>query len=246
MMEKKEPAMLFGDMGFLPWFDLPQEYHFGGHTFVICGYDGKDTFLASDLDQKASGLKKGFYYPVTIEQLGRARGSNFKPFPPKNAYLEFDFIKYHQPTTDDIYSAIKQTVESQLNPPIKNLGIKGIRHTAKEIMKWPDIFDDYVLRMNLFSIYIYIEIGGTGGGCFRYMYSRFLKESAKRINNDRLVVSSEKIHRAGEMYTDIGILFKESETIKDLNGRIRKASDIFKKIADVEENAFTELSGNIT
>lgn len=40
---KKEPVMVFGDMGFLPWFDLPQEYHFGGHTFVVCGYDGQGT-----------------------------------------------------------------------------------------------------------------------------------------------------------------------------------------------------------
>jgi len=58
---KKEPVMLFGDMGYLPWFDFPQEYHFGGHTFVICGFDGKDTLLASDMDQRATGLKKDFY-----------------------------------------------------------------------------------------------------------------------------------------------------------------------------------------
>lgn len=245
-MEKKEPVMLLGDMGFLPWFDFPQEYHFGGHTFVICGYDGKDTVLASDMDQKASGLKKGFYYPITLEQLSKARNSNYKPFPPKNAYLEFDFSTYHQPTTEDIYSSIKQTIESQLNPPIKNIAVKGIRHTAKEIMNWPDIFNDYDLRMNLFSIYIFFEIGGTGGGCFRYMYSRFLKESAKITKNDKLMVSSENIHKAGEMFTDIGLLFKEAEIIKDIDDRIKKASEIFYKIADVEEKAYTELSGNIT
>jgi len=56
----KKPVILFGDMGFLPWFDFPQEYHFGGHTFVVCGYNGKDTFLASDMDSKASGQKKVF------------------------------------------------------------------------------------------------------------------------------------------------------------------------------------------
>jgi hypothetical protein len=32
--------------------------------------------------------------------------------------------------------------------------------------------------MNLFSLYVFIEIGGTGGGCFRYMYARFLNEAA--------------------------------------------------------------------
>jgi hypothetical protein len=241
-LRKNEPVMLFGDMGFLPWFDMPEEYHFGGHTFVICGYDGHNTVLASDMDQKASGLKKGFYFPITLEQLRKARGSPYKPFPPHNTYLEFDFITYHDPGTDDIYDAIRQTIESQLNPPIKNLGVKGMKHTAKEIVKWPDMFNDYDLRMNLFSIYIYIEIGGTGGGCFRYMYSRFLKEAVNITGNKKLLTAAEKLHTAGTMFTDIGLLFKEAETIKDINERIKKACEAFTVIAGLEEDAYTELS----
>ena len=245
-LEQNEPVMLFGDMGFLPWFEFPEEYHFGGHTFVVCGYDGQDTFLASDMDPSASGLKKGFYHPISLEQLNRARNSPHKPFPPKNTYLEFDFSRYHQPTTEEIYASIHQTVESLLNPPIKNIGVKGLRHSAKEIKKWPAVFSDYDLRMNLFSVYIFFEIGGTGGGCFRYMYSRFLKEAARITRNEKLLGSSEKIQRAGEMYTDIGLLFKEAEKIKDIDERIAKASDIFLSIADLEEKTFSDLSQNIT
>jgi hypothetical protein len=221
---------------------LPKDYHFGGHTFVIDGYDGASTVLASDMDQKACGLKKGFHSPITVHQLCKARGSNFKPFPPKNACLEFDFSYFHQPTTEDIYSSIKQTVESQLNPPIKNFGVKGMRHTATEILKWPDIFKDFDLRMNLFSLYVFIEIGGTGGGCFRYMFSRFLKESAKITGNRKLMDSSTQIRRSGEMFTEIGLLFKDSAKMKDLNEKIIKASAVFNKIADLEESVFTELS----
>ena len=69
MLAQQLPVFVYGDMAFLPWFDFPGEYHFGGHTFVVCGYDGKETVLASDIDQKAGGLKKGFYYPMTLEQL---------------------------------------------------------------------------------------------------------------------------------------------------------------------------------
>lgn len=245
-LEQKEPVMLFGDMGFLPWFEFPQEYHFGGHTFVVCGFDGQNTVLASDMDQRASGLKKGFYYPTTLEQLKKARSSPHKPFPAKNTYLEFDFSKYHQPTTEDIYSSIKQNIEFLLHPPIKNIGVRGIRHAAKEIKRWPAIFNDYDLRMNLFSIFIFFEIGGTGGGCFRYMYSRFLKEAAKITRNDKLLESSKKIRNAGEMYTEIGLLFEEAEKIKDINERIQKTSDAFLSIADLEEETFSELSQIIT
>jgi hypothetical protein len=245
-LERKEPVMLFGDMGFLPWFEFPEEYHFGGHTFVVCGYDGQDTALASDMDPGASGLKKGFYHPITLAQLNRARNSPHKPFLPKNTCLEFDFSRYHQPTTEDIYASIHQTVDSLLNPPIKNLGVKGLRHSAKEIKKWPAVFNDSDLRMNLFSVYIFFEIGGTGGGCFRYMYSRFLQEAARITRNDNLLDSSEKVQKAGEMFTEIGLLFKEAERIKDIDERITRASDTFLSIADLEEETFSELSNIIT
>lgn len=244
-MQRKEPVMLFADMGLLPWFDFPQEYHFGGHTFVVCGYDGGNTVLVSDLDQTASGLKKSFYYPITLEQLSKARSSPYKPFPPKNMYLEFDFSGYHQPGTDDIYSSINQTVEQQLNPPIKNIGIKGIRYTAKEILKWPDIFDEHDLRMNLFSLYIFIEIGGTGGGCFRYMYSRFLKEVAEITGNNALVGSAEKMQKSGEMFTRVGLLFKDADKAEDIEGRIKEASEVLSNIAELEEETFKELAKSV-
>jgi hypothetical protein len=240
-LRKEEPVMLFGDMGYLPWFIFPQEYHFGGHTFVICGYDGKNTVLASDMDNRASGLKKGFYHPITLEQLRIARGSTFKPFPPRNTRLEFDFSRYHQPEPGDIYSAIRQTIDSQLNPPIKNLGVKGIRHTSKELLKWPVLFKDHELRMNLFTLYIFIEIGGTGGGCFRYMFSRFLRESAEITKNDRLLQPAEKFQKSGELFSEIGLLFKKAEKLTDIPDRIKKASGLFDKIADLEEDAYKEL-----
>jgi hypothetical protein len=241
-LAKREPVMVFGDMGFLPWFDLPKDYHFGGHTFVVCGFDGKNTVLASDIDQKAAGLKKGFYHPITLQQLSRARSSSFKPFPPKNTYLEFDFSAFHNPRPEDFLSAIKQTAESQLNPPIKNIGVKGLRHTAKEILNWPQIFEEKELRMNLFSLYIFIEIGGTGGGCFRYMYSRFLKEAAKIVGNMAFEEASLMFGQAGKKFTEIGSMFEDAEKAHDISEKIRVASQKFQEIADIEENAYNQLA----
>ncbi len=241
-LEKNEPVMMFGDMGFLPWFQFPQEYHFGGHTFVVCGYDGGNRMLASDMDQAAPGLKTGFYAPVSLEQLNRARSSTFKPFPPKNTYLEFDFATFHNPEPEDIYTSIRQTVQSQLHPPIKNMGVKGMKHASTELLKWPVMFDEFNLRMNLFTIYIFIEIGGTGGGCFRYMYSRFLKESAEITRDDRLLESAQDFQRSGERLTEIGALFKETEKVEDLELRIKKASGIFQSVAELEEKSYARLA----
>ncbi len=240
-LKRREPVMVFGDMGYLPWFEMPEGYHFGGHSFVVCGYDGQDRVLISDMDQKATGLKKGFYYATTLDKLRIARGSKFKPFPPNNASLGFDFSGYHDPEPEGIYAAIRQTADAMLNPPIKNLGIKGIRHTAKEIEKWPGQFDDTGLIMNLFNLYIFIEIGGTGGGCFRYMYSRFLKDAARLTGDKKLEDASALIEQSGRMFSEIGLNFKDYEDKSRLRERIEEASETFGRIADIEDKAFHSL-----
>jgi hypothetical protein len=236
-LDAKRPVMLGGDMGMLPWFDLPPDYHFGGHTFVACGYDGQDTVLCSDIEQKASGVKKGFFAPISRQQLRKARSSPFKPFPPKNLWLEFDFSGFHQPKADDIVGSIRQMIDAELNPPIKTFGTRGMRHTASELMKWPDQFTERQLRMQLFNLYIFIEIGGTGGGCFRPMYSRFLTESAGLIRNPALLIAADAFERIGAQFTKVGLLFKDAAKVKDIQARIESASRGFYELADKEETA---------
>jgi hypothetical protein len=152
----EQPLMLYGDMAYIPWFShFPDDYHFGGHTFVICGYDGQDTLLASDIEPRETGMKKGFFAPITFEQLEQARNSPYKPFPPRNTWLEFDFSGFHEPRPEDIYASLRQTARDMLEPPISNMGVKGIRRTAKEILKWPGRYDDKTIRLMLFNIYIF-------------------------------------------------------------------------------------------
>lgn len=241
-LKAQKPVMLGGDMGLLPWFRFPVEYHFGGHTFVACGYDGHETVLCSDIDQKGAGIKKGFVAPISLEQLRKARGSPFKPFPPRNLWLEFDFSSFHKPDEDGVIGAIRQMIDGTLNPPIKNFGIRGMRHTADELLKWPSQFTDCQLRMCLFNLYIFIETGGTGGGCFRPMYSRFLKECAGLIGNPALLKTAGEFEHIGRKFTAIGNLFKNALKLHDFEHRIRTASEGFREVADLEESACRSLA----
>jgi hypothetical protein len=120
-----------------------------------------------------------------------------------------------------------------------------MQHTAKEILKWPELFNEDGLRMTLFTLYIFIEIGGTGGGCFRYMYARFLKEAAKITKNNDLSAIADSIHKSGTMLSAIGQSFADAEQAEDIGDRIQLASDNFKKVADVEDRAFSQLSAAI-
>jgi hypothetical protein len=240
-LAQQQPVMLGGDMGFLPWLHLPAGYHFGGHAFVVCGYDGDKTVLASDVEPRATGLKKGFYAPISLEQLRKARSSRFKPFPPKHLNLEFDFSEFCSPGAEQIASSIEQAADANLDPPIKNLGVEGLRHTASQILKWPALFKDGELRMNLFNLYIFFEIGGTGGGCFRFMYSRFLQEGARITGNSALDKAASMFDQSGKKFSQIGQMFKDVERAKDLKKKIELASGQFREIADLEEEAFTFL-----
>jgi Domain of unknown function (DUF4872)/Butirosin biosynthesis protein H, N-terminal len=237
MLAMKQPVMLGADMGFLPWFKLPADYHFGGHTFVACGWDGGATVLGSDIDQKASGAKKGFVAPILLDQLRKARSSPFKPFPPRNLRLEFEFSGFREPGAQDIAASIRQTVNVMLHPPIRNFGVRGIRHTADELLEWPDQFGEHDLRMNLFNLYVFIEIGGTGGGCFRPMYSRFLRQSADITRNRALAKCADEYKEIGERFTRIGIMFKSAQTMKNLQQSVRAAAAVFREIANREESA---------
>jgi len=242
---KRQPVFLGADMGFLPWFDLPADYHFGGHAFVACGYDGHQTVLGSDIEQKAGGIKKGFYAPITLEQLRKARNSTFKPFPPRNLWLEFDFSGFRAPGAKPIAQSIAQTVDAHLNPPIKNFGVSGMRHTASQLLKWPSLFNDHELRMNLFNLYIFIEIGGTGGGCFRSMYARFLDEAAAIAKKPALAEAAANFRDSSRRFTEIALLFRDAATANDLPGKIQTAANTFRQIADLEESTYRQLQKQV-
>jgi hypothetical protein len=239
-LEEQRPVMLGADMGMLPWFEFPAGYHFGGHTFVACGFDG-ETVLGSDLEAKTAGMKKGFYAPIGLDQLRKARGSSFKPFPPKNLWFEFDFARFHEPRAKEIKAAIAQCAEAQLDPPIKNLGVNGLRHASAQLLKWPSLFNDFQLRKNLFNLYVFIEIGGTGGGAFRAMYGRFLDESAAIVKKAALADAAEAFRGSARRFTSVAMMFKDAATAPGLQEKIKTASSTFREIADLEEQTWSKL-----
>ncbi|HEY9245570.1 MAG TPA: DUF4872 domain-containing protein [Candidatus Methanoperedens sp.] len=109
-------------------------------------------------------------------------------------------------------------------------------------MKWPKMFTDRELRMNLFTLYVYFEIGGTGGGCFRYMYSRFLKEAMRITGNEAIKGAVVMFDESGKKFSEVGLMFKDAQKMEKINEKVRIASEIFNEIADIEERAFSHLS----
>jgi hypothetical protein len=244
LLDSSQPVVIYADMPYLTYLDLPEDAHFGGHAIVIAGYDGVSRqVLVADLAPRETGYKKGILNPLSMKQLSVARGSTFKPFPPGNHWFTFDFSKAHPILTQDIWDSIGQSAKAMLNPPIRNIGVEGIKTASKRAAEWPGSFDVDQLRMALFNVYIYTEIGGTGGGLFRLMYSRFLSQAADLTGDARLKDAAEDFQQIGEKWTKLVTPLKEALEDPNPAGLVLPLVKGLNVIAGLESNAWKKLAG---
>jgi hypothetical protein len=236
LLEIGQPVMVQCDMGYLPYFDFGgYDYHFGAHYIVVCGYDvATNMTLVADRDLEL--------HSVSLEDISRARGSTYKPYPPKNRWFSFDFTHKRQPTEAEIKQALREQMEGMLNPPISNLGVKGIRKAARRSLKWPQELDAEMLRITLFNTHIFIDAdGGTGGGIFRYMFSRFLREVADLLGESNLTEIADRFLDIGDRWQKVAVLFKEGWEAENPEEYLAETSEQMLAIADIEELAWGDM-----
>ena len=236
MLEGGQPVMIQCDMGFLPYFDFGgEEYHFGGHVVVVCGHDpATGEVLIADREEAL--------HPVSMADLARARGSTHKPFPPKNLWYSFDFAGKRPPAGTEVQQAIREQAQSMLEPPIRNIGVKGIRKAAAAIPGWPDRLNAEELRFALFNTYIFISaVGGTGGGLFRYMFSRFLLEAAGILGDARLEESAGDFQQIGDRWEALGAWCRQTGEARDPVVDLHQCVEPLEQLANLEEAAWRKL-----
>jgi hypothetical protein len=228
--------MIHVDMGFLPYLDgLPEDYHFGYHLVVVAGWDQETQMtLIADRDSEL--------HPVSMEDLARARGSTYKPFPPRNTWYTFDFVQPRTPTTDDIRYAIGEVCQTMLEGPISNIGVRGIRKTADRVLGWSQAMDREELKWACFNTFIFIDAsGGTGGGLFRYMYGRFLQEAANIVGQGELERCGDTLIAIGDQWQQLAELFKAAASSENPTEILPKTTQPLLRIAEREELLWSEL-----
>jgi hypothetical protein len=229
------PVMIHVDMPYLKYLGLPEQAHFGAHTVVVAGLN-EDEGVAYIADTMFHGLQT-----ATLKELEQARSSTFKPFPPENKWFTFSFPAQLTPIEDAVRSAVTKTAKSMLYAPIKNLGVRGIDYFASEIVKWPKLFppEDSRFRQLYEVTYVMMEEDGTGGGLFRYLYSRFLKEASELLNNNELANLSFRYHQVGQKWTSIAKLIRE---IPENTSNVNEAGKVLKEVAKEETRVLSSLA----
>ncbi len=170
LLSRGRPALVYGDVAALPYF--ASRNHFGGHAFVVYGLDEqRGEALVSDRAQRPCR--------IALDDLRAARGSRFKPFPPRHALVEVQAPERVPDLRPALREAVRTCCQAMTAPPIRNLGLAGLELFGRRVAAWPRQYTPQQLVACLKDTFVNIELAGTGGGSFRRMYARFLREAAE-------------------------------------------------------------------
>lgn len=175
---------------------------------------------------------------TSLKSLALARAEK-GPMASKNLYYTFHKTDKTFDLKKAIVTAIRNNAKDYLNPPITNIGYKGILKTSSEISKWyktsKDIEGDFKTTAML------MEKAGTGGALFRNLYRDFLKESHNILELDKLKIGYEAFEEIAVLWTYISDLFEKVSQTKDYK-YIQQAATVLKTIAEKEKKAMEILA----
>ncbi|WP_232510179.1 BtrH N-terminal domain-containing protein [Paenibacillus crassostreae] len=183
------PVIVDLNIEFLPYYKgyFDEGFRFGLHNAVLVGYDHEHAYLLDDrfIDVKA--------VPLDLYKLSRSLDNSSNA--PRNGWrvmlpaAGID-IRCDQFT---FFLAVETMVYRMLHPFAFKMGLEGIRMFFREVKLWSKNSFDDVRRQNYQTASFLLEKLGTGGGNFRRMYSRFIKNSSERyhLDNEFNIVSQK-------------------------------------------------------
>jgi hypothetical protein len=227
-IDKDIPAGIKLDCYYLDYFT--QKFHFAAHYATLYGYDNKYVYLNDTAQQghECKATKKNF-------ELARNEKG---PMSSRNRSYTISNIDNSYDINKAIIESIINNAEDYLNPPITNIGYKGIRKTASEIKKWflrtENKKEDFQITAML------MEKAGTGGALFRNLYRDFLYEASD-------ITGNMFIRNASEAFKGIACAWSEVSKLLNLAGEkedityINEASNLLIEISEKEKEAFQKL-----
>lgn len=205
--------------------------HFGGHFVAMRGYDDTHAHLIDTAQQ-------GGAVTTTLASLARARGER-GPMTARN--LSFTISGSANPDLGDaVRKAVAGNARAFLNPPIANLGHRGIGKAAQQVTKWLDRSRDPAHDLPLAATLM--ERGGTGGSLFRALYRDFLAEAAEITDDDDIRLGHRLYAEIAPLWTEVADLVAAAGKTGD-PAHLARASQILIGLEAAERHATQVLAG---
>lgn len=162
------PSLLLTDIYHLDHYG--NSAHFPGHAVILAGYDEEVAYLSD------TGFEQ--LQTTRLENLAQARRSSHPAFPMEGHLFTVAADVDRDRLQAAVPAAIARAAAEMLEPPFGEFGgLPAVDRLAAEAGHWPEVVEDW--RWCARFAYQVIERRGTGGGCFRLMYSRFLEEAGR-------------------------------------------------------------------
>ncbi|CAM04098.1 butirosin biosynthesis protein H-like [Saccharopolyspora erythraea NRRL 2338] len=223
------PVGLQLDSYYLDYFGSP--VHFGGHVVAMYGYDDRDAYLV-DTDQQGGAVSTSL---TSLAQARAARG----PMAAKHRSFNLTAPQNLPSPQGQIIPAITACAEAFLNPPIANLGHRGIEKAGKLVRTWLQRTDSP--QRDLPQAALLMEKAGTGGALFRNLYRDFLAESAELVDSRHMRTGHRLYTEAATLWTETAALIAKAGESGDVEDLVR-AGTVLGDLSRVEREAMQALS----
>ncbi|MGY1900602.1 BtrH N-terminal domain-containing protein [Nocardia gipuzkoensis] len=205
--------------------------HFGGHIVAMYGYDDRDAHLV-DTDQQGGTVSTSL---TSLAQARAARG----PMTAAHRSFTVTAARNLSPARGQIISAITACADAFLNPPIANLGYRGIEKAGKLVRTWLQRTDNP--QRDLPQAALLMEKAGTGGALFRNLYRDFLAECTELFDSRHLRTGHELYIEAAMLWTEVAALITKAGEAGDAESLVQ-AGAILCDLARIEHEAMQALS----
>ncbi|GAB2940938.1 BtrH N-terminal domain-containing protein [Streptomyces heilongjiangensis] len=205
--------------------------HFGGHIVALYGYDDQHAHLV-DTAQQGGAVTTG------LDGLARARAER-GPMTARHRSFTLTVPADAAPPRERIVPAITACADAFLDPPIANLGHRGIEKAAQQVPTWLRRSDHP--ERDLPQAALLMEKAGTGGALFRNLYRDFLAECAEQIDSPHLRAGHALYAEAAGLWTHTADLITRAGHTGDTQYLVQAGTQL-RDLARTEREAMQALS----
>lgn len=205
--------------------------HFGGHVVAMYGYDDHNAYLV-DTNQQGGAVS------TSLTSLARARAAR-GPMTARHRSFTLTAPRNLPSPQAQIIPAITACADAFLNPPIANLGHRGIEKAGKLVRTWLRRTDNP--QRDLPQAARLMEKAGTGGALFRNLYRDFLAECTQLLDSSHLRTGHRLYTEAATLWTEVAALITKAGETADAPC-LAQAGIILRDLSRMEREAMRALS----